>query len=302
MDMKASTRIRIETVDDSPVVVVSGASSGIGEDAALFLNQLGYLVAAGVRRGSDGDRLRAKAADPGRLRPVVFDVTSDEQVTAARRVVEEMLENGLRFAGLFSNAGVAHYEGDTSSEGTPMRVLEHVMDVNFFGSLRFIREFLPLARAARGTVVINSALMARTVLPFNAGYAASKCALEGWADSLRREVGAYGVRVILIEAAAISTGLTSENGDAVSDDNPYPAQRPFLQKSFQRLEAHRDDPRCAPRRFSEIVAHALQAEHPRTRYHIGGGAGAIHAIGALPDAVQDRLLKHLVSSSAPRND
>lgn len=167
----------------------------------------------------------------------MFDVTSDEQVTAARRVVEETLENGRRFAGLFSNAGVAHYEGDTSSEGTPMGVLENVMDVNFFGSIRFIREFLPLARAARGTVVINSALMARTVLPFNAGYAASKCALEGWADSLRREVGVYGVRVILIEAAAISTGLTSENGDAVSADNPYPVQRPFLQKTFQRLEA-----------------------------------------------------------------
>ena len=129
-----------------------------------------------------------------------------------------------------------------------MNVLENVMDINFLGGVRFIRAFLPLARAARGRIIINSALMARTVLPFNAGYAASKCALEGWADSLRREVGPYGVRVVLIEAAGISTGLTRENGDAISDDNPYPVQRPFLQEAFRRLEAQRDDPRCSPRR------------------------------------------------------
>ena len=207
---RPSTCSRIKPVHDSPVVVVSGASCGIGEDAALFLNQLGYLVAAGIRREPDGDLLQAKAVDPERLRPVVFDVTSDDQVAAARQTIEGMLETGRRFAGVFSNAGVAHYEGDTSSEGTPMNVRENVMDINFLGGVRFIRAFLPLARAARGRIIINSALMARTVLPFNAGYAASKCALEGWADSLRREVGPYGVRVVLIEAAAISTGLTRE--------------------------------------------------------------------------------------------
>ena len=111
--MRPSTRSRIKPVHDSPVVVISGASSGIGEDAALFLNQLGYWVAAGIRREADGDILQAKAADPERLRPVIFDVTSDDQVAAAGQTIEGMLEAGQRFAGVFSNAGVAHYEGDT---------------------------------------------------------------------------------------------------------------------------------------------------------------------------------------------
>ncbi len=282
-------------MEGSPVVVVSAASSGIGEDSALFLNQIGYTVAAGVRRRSDGDALRAKASVPDDLHPVMFDVTIDDQVDSARRFVED-LATGRRFAGMFSNAGVAHLEGDTSSEGTPMAVLDR-MTVNYFGSIRFIRAFLPLARASGGTLIINSALMARTVLPFNAGYAASKCALEGWADSLRREVRPLGVRVVLIEAAAISTGLTQEEGASVDDNNPYPAQRQFLQKSFKRLESHRDDPRCSPRRISELVAHALQAGRPRPRYHVGGGARAIYAIGGLPDALQDLLLERLVASS-----
>jgi NAD(P)-dependent dehydrogenase (short-subunit alcohol dehydrogenase family) len=291
-------RFHFAPVSDSPIVVVSGASSGIGEDTALFLNRLGYTVAAGIRHDSDGDSLRAKAVVPDSLHPVVCDVTSDEQVCSARQVVDELLVTGRRFAGVFSNAGVAHYEGDTSSEGTPMSVLESTMDVNFFGAVRFIRAFLPAARASRSTVVINSALMARTVLPFNAGYAATKCALEGWADSLRREIAPFGVRVVLIEAAAVSTGLTNHDADAVSDDNPYPAQRPFLQKSFQSLQTHRDNPRCSPRRVSELVAHALQAQRPRSRYHVGGGANAIYAVGGLPVGLQDRVLKRLVSSSA----
>jgi NAD(P)-dependent dehydrogenase (short-subunit alcohol dehydrogenase family) len=287
-------RGKIASVVGSPVVAVSGASSGIGQDAALFLNQLGYTVAAGVRRESDGEALRDKATIREGMRPILFDVTSDEQLGSARQFVEGLVAAGRPFAGVFSNAGIVRLEGDTSSEGTPMSILEQVMAVNFFGGVRFIRAFLPLARASRGTIVVNSALMARTVLPFNAGYAASKCALEGWCDSLRREAASFGVRVVLIEAAAISTGLTSDDGGQVSDENPYPEQRPFLQRSFERLDAHRGDPSCSPRRVSELVAHSLQATSPRPRYHVGGGARAIHAVGGLPDRLQDFLLRRLV--------
>lgn len=294
-------RLQFSPVDGEPVVVISGASSGIGEDAALFLNQLGYTVAAGVRRAADGDSLRTKAPVPGRLHPVVFDVTSDEQVDAARRAVEELVSGGRPFAGAFSNAGIAHFEGDTSSEGTPMPLLEHLMAVNFFGAIRFVRAFLPLARSAGATIVVNSALMARTVLPFNAGYAATKCALEGWVDSLRREIHPLGVRVVLVEAAGVSTRLTATQHGEVSVDNPYPAQRRFLEKSFTMEASHRDDPRWSPRRVSEVVAHALQVKRPRSRYHVGGGANAIYAVGGLPEGLQDRLLEGFVAVTARRS-
>ena len=149
-----------EQVSDHPVVVVTGASSGMGEDAALFLNQLGYTVAAGIRRSDDGDGLHAKAEHPERFHPLLLDVTDDAQVDAARAAVEVMVDDGSPFAGVFSNAGIAHFEGDTSAEGTPMSVLQTMLDVNFFGSVRFITAFLPLARATNACVVVNSALMA----------------------------------------------------------------------------------------------------------------------------------------------
>lgn len=291
---------KFEAVGDHPVVVVTGASSGMGEDAALFLNELGYTVAAGIRRSDDGGELRAKAAHPARFHPLLLDVTDDAQVDAARDAVEDLVRDGSPFAGVFSNAGIAHFEGDTSSEGTPMSVLQTMMDVNFFGGVRFIRAFLPLARAARATVVVNSALMARTVLPFNAGYAASKCALEGWVDSLRREISPLGVRVVLIEAAGISTGLmTDRDATVVAEDNPYPGQRAFLQKAFASMDDHASDPRCSPRRVSELVAHALQTPRPRSRYIAGGGSHAIHALGSLPPLVQDRALERFVRSATP---
>lgn len=290
---------KFREVGDHPVVVVTGASSGMGEDAALFLNKLGYTVAAGIRQSDDGDELRAKAGQPTRFHPLLLDVTDDAQVDAARDAVEGLLRGGLPFAGVFSNAGVAHFEGDTSSEGTPMSVLQTMMDVNFFGGVRFIQAFLPLARAAHATVVINSALMARTVLPFNAGYAASKCALEGWADSLRREISPLGVRVVLIEAAGINTGLVSQNAaTVVADDNPYPGQRAFLHKAFSSMDGRSSDPRCSPRRVSELVAHALQTPRPRSRYIAGGGAHAIHALGSLPPKLQDLALERFVRSTA----
>lgn len=276
--------------------MVSGASSGIGEESALFLNELGYSVAAGVRRLEDGERLRSGASRPDRLHPLLFDVTDDEQVDGARRAVEGLLAGGLRFAGVFSNAGVAMMAGDTSSEGTSMESLERTMAVNFFGAVRFIRAFLPVARASNGRVIVNSALMAKTVLPFNAGYAASKRALEGWCDSLRREVEPHGVRVVLIEAAAISTSLTADHG-TVSADNPYPEQLAFHEWASARAAPHQNDPKCAPRRFSELVAHGLQAPRPKARYQVGGGARAISILGDLPTGLQDRVMQRLIASS-----
>lgn len=290
---------RVRTVDDQAVVVVTGAASGMGQDAALYLNQLGYTVAAGIRRPEEGDVLVARAVQPGRLHPLLLDVTDDAQVSAARTIVAGLVDGGLPFAGIFSNAGIAHFEGDTSSEGTPMSVLQTMMDVNFFGSVRFIAAFLPLARATGACVVVNSALMAHTVLPFNSGYAASKCALEGWIDSLRREIAPRGVRVVLVEAAGISTGLVDQwAAEMVDQRNPYPEQRAFLRHAFASMDGREADPRCSPRRVSEIVAHALQTAHPRSRYVVGGGARAIHALGNLPPTVQDRALQRLVRSAA----
>ena len=280
---------------------MTGASSGMGFDAAMLLCELGYTVAATVRKEADGERLRAAAADPERMHPLLVDVTDAAQVAAAVTDVERLIAPGGRLAGMFSNAGIALMAGELSAELCPIETQQRVMEVNFWGAVRAIRAFLPLLREARGTLVVNSALMARTVLPYNAGYAASKCALEGWVDGLRREVHPLGVRVTLVEAAAVSTSLEAKQDlDAIPATAPYAAQRPMMQRFLAMQASRRDDPACAPRRVSEKVAAAIQSSRPPVRTIVGGGARPIWLLGALPDRAQDVVMTTAVRVAAGR--
>ena len=268
-------------------VLITGASSGIGRDAALHFNELGYLVFAGVRKPADGQRLTADATRPDSCRPVIFDVTDREQVSTALAVVTaELGTAGLDV--LISNAGLASMSGATSCEQCPIDVQQHVMDVNFFGAVRVVQTFLPLVRAVTGTVIFNTALMAHTVIPFNAGYAASKCALEGWADSLRRELGPLGVRVAIIEAGYIASELeTKQRSAASAADDRYPAAAGLhhaMSRSSTKLAGH---PSASPRRMSEAMADAAQRSRPKPRRIVGTGARAIWTLGCLPDRIQD---------------
>ena len=275
-------------------VLITGASSGIGRDAALHLNELGYRTLAGVRTADDGERLTHDAVDADLMQPVILDVTDPDQVARAAATVDDLVgRRGLD--AFFSNAGIAAFDGDTSCEGCPVETQERVMAINHFGAVRVTQAVLPMVRRARGRIVVNTALMARIVLPFNAGYAASKCALEGWMDTLRREVRPHGVRVVMIEAAAIASSLAGRQDlDAVPDTGPYAAQHAFLESSFARMAGHDGDPACQPRRFSEKVVEAIQAPHPRTRYVVGGASRPLSAASHLPSTVQDRMLETLV--------
>ncbi|WP_369252848.1 SDR family NAD(P)-dependent oxidoreductase [Geodermatophilus amargosae] len=273
-------------------VLITGASSGIGEDAALYLNELGHTVFAGVRRAEDGERVRSKAARPGAFHAVLLDVTDDAQVARAHEEVTRLLGPGQGLTALVSNAGIAALSGDVSCEGCPIETQQRVMDVNFFGAVRVVQAFLPLVRAARGTVVVNSALMAHTRLPFNGGYAASKCALEGWVDSLRREVAPLGVRVALIEAAGIHSDLEAkQDPSGIPADTPYRAQQPLIAMSAAMMRRRAGDPRLSPRRVSELMAAAIVDRRPRPRRIVGGGARPIWLLGCLPDRAQDAVFR-----------
>ncbi len=148
----------------SRTVLITGASSGIGRDAAMHLNAEGYVVIGTVRRPADGDALISDAAHPDRMHAVQCDVTSNADVAALAEHVQTLVgEEGLH--AVFSNAGVANMSGPVSAEDCPVETLERLISINYLGSVRVIQAHLPLLRASHGTLVINSALMARTVLP-----------------------------------------------------------------------------------------------------------------------------------------
>lgn len=285
--------------DGSDALLVTGSSSGIGRDAVLYLNGLGYSVFANVRREEDGASLSASARYPERMHPLVFDVTSAVGVASAVGAVSATLHERGRLIGLFSNAGMGAYDGDLSCEGCALDTQRRLMDVNFFGAVRVIQAFLPILRESRGTVIVNSAMIAHAVIPFNAGYAASKCALEGWVDSLRREVQPLGVRVSLIQAAEIQTEfLAKAKPEGIPANTPYKAQYALAQMFFAKQRPSTPPRAAAPRRVSELVARILQQDHPRTRYHVGRGAKPLYLLGLLPDRIQDKAFGKLVGMAS----
>jgi NAD(P)-dependent dehydrogenase (short-subunit alcohol dehydrogenase family) len=280
-------------------VAITGCSSGIGRDAALYLNGLGYTVFAGVRRPEDGASLVHDATDPARMSPLIYDVTDTAGVAGAAASVRAALTSPSRLVGLFSNAGMGAYDGDLSCEGCPLDKQQQVMDVNFFGAVRVIQAFLPMLRESRGTVIVNSAMMAHAVIPFNAGYAASKCALEGWVDGLRREVGPLGVRVALVQAAEIQTEFLGKTEPGrIPADTPYPGQYALGQMFFAKDRPSTPPHAASPRRVSELVARILQEDHPRPRYHVGRGAKPLYLLGLMPDRIQDKAFGKLIATAS----
>ncbi len=141
-------------------VVVTGASTGIGEACALWLDNMGFRVFAGVRKGEDGERLRSRAS--GRLSPVIIDVTDQASIASAAETVSGATgDSGL--AGLVNNAGIAL---GGPLEFLPIEELRRQLEVNVIGQIAVTQAFLPLLRRGYGRVVNIGSSSGRLATPF----------------------------------------------------------------------------------------------------------------------------------------
>ena len=188
----------------SGTVVVTGASTGIGEAAALHLKELGFEVRAGVRKDEDAERLRAQGVSPLKL-----DVTDTSSVAAAAAEV------GEEVFGLVNNAGVAV---SAPVEFVPIDQLRRQLEVNLIGQVAVIQAFLPALRQSHGRIVNISSIGGRIALPLASPYAASKFALEAVSDSLRREVAQFGIEVSLVEPGGVKTPIWKKGTETAERD------------------------------------------------------------------------------------
>ncbi len=302
-----------------PAVVVTGASSGIGNATALLLDARGFRVFAGVRRESDAAALRGRASD--RLTPVRLDVTSAGDVAAAVALVEDATgDAGL--AGLVNNAGIAI---GAPLEFVPLAALRRQLEVNVVGPVALLQGFLPALRRARGRVVNVGSIAGRSTVPFIAPYAASKHALEALSDALRVELMPFGVDVVLIEPGAVATpiwerSLAASNAMVATEADaaaasprvhalPHPASDAGRAEAIDPARAALLESLYGPalnrlRRYVEgspergipadvvarAILHALRARRPRTRYLLGRDARLRLLLRWLPDRWRDHIL------------
>jgi NAD(P)-dependent dehydrogenase (short-subunit alcohol dehydrogenase family) len=277
-------------VPSSGGVVVTGASTGIGRACALHLDRLGFRVFGGVRRPEDAESLRGEAT--GALEPIILDITSADSIAAAAARVPEVLgDEPLR--GLVNNAGIA-ISGPV--EFLPIDELRKQLEVNFIGHVAVTQAFLPQLRRSGGRVVNIGSVGGEVALPFLGPYAASKFAMEGFTDSLRREVSRLGVSVSIVRPGAIQSAIW-ERGNAAADEMIV-ALPPEAMSVYgdgvraARAAAEQRAREAAPAQdVADVVEHALTADKPKTRYLVGATARRMIAIKRLlPDRLFDRLV------------
>jgi len=261
-------------------VVVTGASSGIGEACALRLAAAGWRVYGGVRTAAAADALRARG-----IEPLELDVTRQEQVAAAAEAV------GPRLDGLVANAGIAIA---APLELVPLEELRRQLEVNVVGQVASVQAFLPALRRAGGRIVLMGSIGGRSALPFLGPYAASKHALEAVADSLRVELAPFGVAVSIVEPASIRTGIWAKGAQRAEElARSFPPDRAALYASriarFREVALARG-PGGDPGEVARAVEHALTAARPRARYVVGRDARLRAWIERLPTPLRDRLL------------
>lgn len=277
-------------------VLVTGASTGIGEACALHLDRLGWKVFAGVRRREDGERLCAGATAGGRLVPVLLDVTDEEQVIEAMVTIASSVgEDGL--AGLVNNAGVAR---GGPLELLPMSEWRQQLDVNVFGQVAVTKAAIPLLRKATGRIVFIGSIAGRVAAPLIGPYAASKHAIEAIGASLREELRPWDIKVAVVEPGVIRTPIWSK-GKAKADElestfdedgvRLYRDQMDSIRSSIERNDAKG----IAASKVADVVAHALTSPRPKLRYLVGVDAlVAGNLVRLMPDRAWARLSRKLL--------
>jgi NAD(P)-dependent dehydrogenase (short-subunit alcohol dehydrogenase family) len=267
------------------LVVVTGASTGMGAAAAHELAGRGFHVLAGVRRDRDGDAIRAAGVEP-----VILDITGSEHVNAlAARVAADPRE----LHALVNNAGI---QVNGPVEALPMEQWRWVFEVNLFGHIAVTQALLPALLRSKGRVINISSIGGRAAMATYGAYAGAKFALEAVSDSLRREVAPLGVHVVVVEPGGVRTEMATR-GVATANDlaarmTPEQVERyGSLVQANNALMTSGTSSGLTADAAARIIVKAVTTRRPRARYTAGRDAAMIIPLTRiLSDRTLDRIL------------
>ena len=265
------------------VILVTGASSGIGFDAAEAFARQGHRVYAAARRVDRMEPLKALGVVPLRM-----DVTDETSMTEGVRAI---LEAEGRIDALVNNAGYGYFG---TIENVPLEEARRQLEVNVFGLARLCQLVLPsMRKQGSGRIVNISSVAGKTVLYFGGWYHVSKYSVEALSDALRMEVKPFGIDVALIEPGGIRTNwgiIAADHLAESSKGTPYEAEG--LRESETMRKAYSMRLLSKPSVVTRAISKAVNSRRPRARYRVGFGAGTLlflHAI--LPTRWWDALFR-----------
>ena len=274
------------------LIVVTGASTGMGASAARELARQGFHVLAGVRRDRDANAIRSTG-----IKPVILDITKPEQVDAlAARVAADP----RALHALVNNAGI---QVNAPVEALPMAQWRRVFEVNLFGHIAVTQALLPALLRSKGRVINISSVGGKAAMPTYGAYAGAKFALEAVSDSLRREVAPLGVQVVVVEPGGVRTEMATR-GIATAKDlaarmTPEQDERyGSLVQAINSLMASGTESGLTADAAARVIAKAVTTRRPRTRYTIGRDAALITRMTRM---LSDRTLDRVIAATLRRH-
>jgi NAD(P)-dependent dehydrogenase (short-subunit alcohol dehydrogenase family) len=241
------------------VVIITGASSGVGQCTARLLSQRGDKVFGTSRHPADAGRI------PG-VEMVPLDVRTDASVRAC---IDDVVNRAGRLDVLINNAG---YELAGALEELSLEEARAQFETNFFGVVRMVNAVLPLMRQQkRGHIINVSSLTGLTAIPFLGIYSASKFALEGYTEALRQEVKPFNIQVSLTEAGFLRTAMMNHRQVGARRVTEYD---PWRQRALNAIRAS-EDRAPGPEVVADTLYGIISSSSPRLRYLIGQQAKSV---------------------------
>lgn len=242
------------------IILITGASSGMGKETAKVLSKDGHTIYAAARRMD-----QMKDLEEMGIIPLQMDITSESDV---QRVVDTIVKRSGKIDVLWNNAGYGLYG---AVEDVPMDEARRQFEVNIFGLALLTQKVIPYMRKAQsGTIINTSSMGGKMYMPMGAWYHASKHALEGWSDSLRLDLAPFNIRVVVLEPGIIQTEWGSVMLDNMLKFSGKGVYASMAQKITAALKKMNDNGQYSK---SDVIADTIRkiiaSPRPKTRYRVG---------------------------------
>ncbi|MDC0211582.1 SDR family oxidoreductase [Candidatus Nitrosopelagicus sp.] len=248
------------------VAVVTGSSSGIGYETSLSLAREGYFTYATMRDLTKADEIKKIAENENLpLKVIELDVDNEESVEDA---IKTIIDEKQRIDVLVNNAGWGIWG---TAEDVSMKEFREQFETNFFSVVRMIQKIAPIMRKqGTGNIVNISSIAGRIGFPVSTAYISSKFAIEGLSESLRYELGPFGVNVIIIEPGVIKTNFFDSMRTAKkADESDVYRDITIKVISGVKMMAEMGTP---PKEVANVIIKSLKEEKPLPRYVVGNDA------------------------------
>lgn len=242
------------------IILITGASSGIGKETAIQLISEGHKVYTAARRIEHMDDLKKLGGYP-----IEMDITKEADI---QKVVDTIISENGKIDVLFNNAGYAIYG---SVEDITIEEAKRQFEVNIFGLASITQKITPFMRKAKsGTIINTSSMGGKMYTPMGAWYHATKYALEGWSDCLRLELSPFNVHVVILEPGAITTEFGEVMLDPMvkrSENGPYAEMVNKVAKSS--IEIYQTGGSSPASVIAITISKIVKSNKPKTRYAVG---------------------------------